>query len=247
MNFDNILQEGVIYTPKLKKTKKELTTLLQPSMLFKIRDEIENNWRLHGLVSSNILFDKISIILIKFYDIHFIHDYKLESSAAFQYDEKSSIIYVNFNNMAKANLIYDSLKKTGKVSNIKAFVSHLINSIMHELIHYYQADSRIEKLDPDKMFYKEIKNNKKYKEEDWQYYYMNDKDEMMAFAIGIISDLKNKGYNQKEILDLISNDNDNDNAVLLNYRKFNKIANLPNWNTFLKYLYKYTTEYYTDM
>jgi len=247
MDFDNILQEGVIYTPKLQKIRKELTEIfLKPTMLFNIRTEIENNWRLHNLVLSNILIDKTSLALKKIYNTHLVYDYNLDSSAMFQYDEESGhIIYVNFNKIAVGDLIYDGLKKTGEVSNIKVFVSRFINIIVHELIHYYQADSRADKLDPDEMFYRETKSNKS---KNWQYYYMNNKDEMMAFAAEIIGDLKDREYSQKEILSLISNDDGITHSVeLTGYKKFNKKVKLSNWNTFLKYLYKYTTDYYKEM
>lgn len=249
MNFDNILQEGVIYTPKLKKIRRELTEIfLKPTMLFKIREEIEENWRLHNLVLSNILIEKTSSALKTIYNTHLVYDYKLDSSAMFQYDEEGHIIYVNFNRIAVADLIYDGLKKTGEVSNIKAFVSRFINVIVHELIHYYQADSRADKLEPEEMFYRDTRNDKNYKSENWRYYYLNDKDEMMAFAAEIIGDLKDRGYTQKEILSLISNDDGIIHSVeLAGHRKFNKEVKLPNWNVFMKYLYKYAADYYNEM
>jgi len=244
MNFNSILQEGVIYTPKLKKIKQKLAeTFLKPSILFQIRKEMEDNWRLHNLVLSNILINKTSELLKNMYNTHLIYDYKLDAGAAFEYDIEGHIIYVNFNRIAIYDLIYDNLKTTGKINNIKLFVSRFINIIIHELIHYYQADSRIDNLSPEEIFY-----NKSNKNKNNQYNYMNDKDEMMAFAAEIVGDLKDRGYNQQQILSAISNDDDIIYSVeLSNHKRFNKKNKLQNWNTFLKYLYKYAKDYYGNI
>ena len=233
MDFSNALSEGVLFSPILSQTISQLKfRLLDPTMKEKIMSELNDNWEYENNFYSDTLESTINEIVTSNYDIQIEIANNIDAYGEFFSEEKK--VLINLKDIAKDLNLFKIMKMKNRISFVDDYIIQIIKVLSHELTHYAQSKKR--------QFRVLRRISSEFNEE-----YLNDKDEMMSFAIEIAESMKSDNFTKDEALDIISLGKSEEyyHRELKDYMDMK--GSLSNWKTFLIYLYRYVNDHWEEL
>lgn len=231
MKIDQSLYEGVLHDDKTKSILYSLKSkLLDERIVDKIKNEININWNSTNEIKSMTLITIIQNVVSKYIEnITVSVDNHMEEFGHMQdLTDGNYSLCLNILALAKESGISKILRIKDEVVYIEDFLIQCIDTCFHELVHFLQMRTRLT-LDNSTL-------NKIYSKDE----YFNRKDELMSYAAELVSNLKSQGYTKKQAIEIIQKGEDEEGFKSSKiYNLYRKIPKIENWNTFMKYIYKY--------